>query len=169
MLATAQSAEHNHLGAYPAGMDGSIKSALERRTISPTMAVENNDDALMSRCARAICRRWRVVRPVPDSAVSYYLRTTGNRASSEDLVQDVFLRMLKYRKTTGRAAAFRHGCTTSPARAARLPAQAARRSGMDDAYAAPFIQDDAAEAPSSGFGSSGALLQLPEDKREVLC
>jgi hypothetical protein len=31
--------------------------------------------------------------------LNFYLRTTGNRASSEDLVQDVFLRILKYRRT----------------------------------------------------------------------
>src|ERR1700726_3749001 len=58
------------------------------------------DDALM-RCVRD--GDVQALAPLFDrhhaALLNFYLRTTGNRASSEDLVQDVFVRILKYRRT----------------------------------------------------------------------
>jgi RNA polymerase sigma factor (sigma-70 family) len=101
--------------------------------------------------------------------LNFYLRTTGNRASSEDLVQDVFLRILKYRRT------YRPG-----SRFLTWMYHIARHVGVDhlrkrhgeiewdDAYSAPTLPGDPAELAQHRRWLALALRRLPDDKREVL-
>ena len=44
----------------------------------------------------------------------FFFRMTGDRAVSENLVQDVFYRILKYRDTFRDEGRFNHGCFESP-------------------------------------------------------
>jgi RNA polymerase sigma-70 factor (ECF subfamily) len=101
----------------------------------------------------------------------FCLRMTGNRAASEDLVQDVFMRMLKYSRTFKDEMSFlpwmfriaRNASVDYLRRSAaeRMPA------GERDAAAEPADEsagppDDRAELIQK------ALLALPEERREVL-
>jgi len=100
---------------------------------------------------------------------NFYSRLTGDRTASEDLVQDVFFRILKYRHS------YRPG---TPFRAWMY--QIARNARQDYARKHPsaveFIPEmspavlsiDAADAGQQAALLHRALLMLPEDKREVL-
>jgi RNA polymerase sigma-70 factor (ECF subfamily) len=104
----------------------------------------------------------------------YFLRLTGNRAFSEDLVQDVFFRMLKYRHS------YRDG---SPFTAWMY--QVARNAHLDGAQKhkgeTPWLEDHPEEPASTApdpveiLGRRQdlgllrrALAALPVEKREVL-
>jgi RNA polymerase sigma factor (sigma-70 family) len=101
--------------------------------------------------------------------LNFYLRTTGNRASSEDLVQDVFVRVLKYRRTYRPGSRFLTWMYHI-ARHARVDYLRKRRGEIewDDAYAAPVLPGDPAEAAQHQRCLALALQRLPDDKREVL-
>jgi len=104
----------------------------------------------------------------------FFVRLTGNREVSEDLVQDVYLRMLKYRHS------YRDG---SPFTAWMY--QVARNAHLDGAQKhkieAPMMEERM-EEPASGDADPGQLLvrkqdlgllrralaALPVEKREVL-
>src|SRR5437764_10550634 len=100
---------------------------------------------------------------------NFYCRLTGDRVASEDLVQDVFFRILKYRQS------YRPG---TPFRAWMY--QIARNARQDyhrkHPQALPFepemspavVDADAAEAEQQAALLHRALLILPEEKREVL-
>jgi RNA polymerase sigma factor (sigma-70 family) len=103
----------------------------------------------------------------------FFSRITGNRAVSEDLVQDVFFRILKYRNTYRSESQF----TTwmyHIARNARLDQFKKRRPEM-------VVPEEGIEVPSHGMSVSKqlehdqerellqrALMKLPDDKRELL-
>lgn len=99
---------------------------------------------------------------------NYYVRLTGDRALSEDLVQDVFYRILRSRHT------YRPGSPFKP-----WIYQVARNARTDH-FRRPVevqFQDDMAEPidPKDEVSDRAqndllrrALLQLPEEKREVL-
>ena len=104
----------------------------------------------------------------------YFLRLTGNREFSEDLVQDVYFRMLKYRHTYGTAIRSPPGCTRW--RGTRTSTASKSASGE-----APFEPEQMAEPPSAEPDPSEilrrrqdvgllrrALAALPVEKREVL-
>lgn len=100
---------------------------------------------------------------------NFYCRLTGNRGASEDLVQDVFFRILKYRHS------YRPG---TPFRAwiyqiARNVRQDYHRKHPDSLPFEPemspaMIPIDSAENEQQAALLRKALLMLPEEKREVL-
>jgi RNA polymerase sigma-70 factor (ECF subfamily) len=103
----------------------------------------------------------------------YFLHLTSNAAASEDLVQEVFFRILKYRRTYQPGAAvrawmFQIGRNVLADQAARNKNQVA-------------LADDAAEIPSPGAAPDRqaqqsqetallhrALSAMPQEKREVI-
>lgn len=104
---------------------------------------------------------------------NFFLKLTGSREASEDLVQEVFLRMLKYRHTYKGASQFRTWMFQI-ARNARYDFQKKQRN--EESW-----DDDLHEFVSTTPGASEklereqetrmlhtALARLPEDDREVL-
>jgi RNA polymerase sigma-70 factor (ECF subfamily) len=103
----------------------------------------------------------------------FCLRMTGNRAVSEDLVQDIFMRMLRHRKTFQPGTAFlpwmyriaRNACIDHLRRGDRTP---------ETAFEPDAIQGDSPSAEQEvETGESTrlmrrALLRLPVERREVL-
>jgi RNA polymerase sigma-70 factor (ECF subfamily) len=103
----------------------------------------------------------------------YFLRLTGDRAASEDLVQDVFFRILKYRHTYQPATSFRAWMYQIGRNA--LADQAGRHKGEvtlpEDAgsfAAAGPAPDRSAQSAQEAALLHQALKALPHDKREVL-
>jgi len=104
----------------------------------------------------------------------FCLRMTGNRPVSEDLVQDVFMRMLKHRRSFRPGTAFapwmfriaRNASVDYLRRAGRAPA------AMEDLpHEAPSPDVPVAERIEQAESVDllrRALLRLPLDKREVL-
>ena len=104
----------------------------------------------------------------------FCLRMTGNRPVSEDLVQDVFMRMLKHRGSFRPGTAFapwmfriaRNACVDHLRRAGRAPAAidelAHEVPGTEPAVSERVEQVEAVDLLRQ------ALLRLPLDKREVL-
>ncbi|HVH88244.1 MAG TPA: RNA polymerase sigma factor [Terriglobales bacterium] len=100
---------------------------------------------------------------------NFYCRLTGDRAVSEDLVQDVFFRILKYRQS------YRPG---TPFRAWMY--QIARNARLDHVRKHPealqfqpemspaLMPKDCAESDQQTALLHKALLMLPDEKREVL-
>jgi RNA polymerase sigma factor (sigma-70 family) len=100
---------------------------------------------------------------------NFYAKMTQNRTISEDLVQDVFLRILRYRQTYLPGTAFRTWMYQI-ARNARLDHV---RKGRPEAPLtiepiAPAPSADSAQQKQEALLLQRALLQLPEDKREIL-
>ena len=100
---------------------------------------------------------------------NFYTKMTQDRAASEDLVQDVFLRILRYRQTYRPGTPFRTWMYQI-ARNARL--DHVRRVKPE----APLTSEPPAVPPASDSAQQKqeaallqrALMHLPEDKREVL-
>jgi RNA polymerase sigma-70 factor (ECF subfamily) len=100
--------------------------------------------------------------------LNYYVRLTGDRALSEDLVQEVFYRILRSRRT------YRPGNPFRPwiyqvARNARIdhfrrPAEVAFEEGMPE----PVVAADDFSDREQNELLQRALLELPDDKRDVL-
>ena len=104
---------------------------------------------------------------------NFFLRLVGNRAAAEDLVQEVFVRMLKYRKS------FRPGAKFAPwmFALARNAAADHWRSRPRELAENPDAPEPAApfEHPLAGLEADeqrarlhAALARLPEEKRELL-
>jgi RNA polymerase sigma factor (sigma-70 family) len=99
---------------------------------------------------------------------NYYVRLTGNRTLSEDLVQDVFYRILRSRHT------YRPGSPFKPwmyqvARNVRTdhfrrPAEVELQEEMTE----PFVPPDEMSDRERNELMRRALLELSEEKREVL-
>src|SRR5205085_3568395 len=100
---------------------------------------------------------------------NFYCRLTGDRTASEDLVQDVFFRILKYRQSYRPGTPFR-AWMYQIARNARQdyhrkhPLSLPFEPEMSPAIAAADIADSEQQAALL----HKALLMLPEEKREVL-
>lgn len=102
----------------------------------------------------------------------YCLRMTGNRAASEDLVQDVFMRMLKYKITFRDDSSFvpwmfgiaRNACI---AHLRRTPADHGGETPIEDVPADALIDHDPVAEQQRDLVRR-ALLTLPVDRREVL-
>src|SRR5262245_11435484 len=103
----------------------------------------------------------------------FCLRMTGNRAESEDLVQDVFMRMLKHRESFKPDTGF----TPWMFRIARNVAVDSLRRSSRAPQAEPDLDVRPADQPGSDERvvereQTGllrrALLELPPDRREVL-
>jgi RNA polymerase sigma factor (sigma-70 family) len=105
------------------------------------------------------------------SLFGFFYRMTGERAASEDLVQEVFLRMLRYRDTFHRESQFR-GWMYQIARNLRIDDLRKRQSEVS-------LSREPTENRSGGSAwktdcseysilLEQALLALPNEKREVL-
>ena len=107
----------------------------------------------------------------------YFLRLTGNRESSEDLVQDVFFRMLKYRQSYRDGSSFT-SWMYQVARNAHLDGVEKRKgeAPLDDARGEIRVEPASAEPDPSQLLARRqdlsllrrALAALPVEKREVL-
>jgi RNA polymerase sigma-70 factor (ECF subfamily) len=133
------------------------------------------DDGLMTAVQRGDVGRLGVLferhhRPL----FNFFVRLTGDRGAAEDLVQDVFFRMLKYRATYQPGTQFR-AWMYHLARNAHIDRYKARRREL---LADPEdLREPASEDPPPGSALerrqqlallSSALARLPEDKREVI-
>ena len=100
---------------------------------------------------------------------NYFLRLTGDRAASEDLVQELFYRVLKYRQSYRPGTAFR-SWVYQIARNVRIDwAQKQRPTQELDPEQGPtVIPMDTAQQQQEVELLRRALLALPEGKREVL-
>ena len=106
---------------------------------------------------------------------NFFLRLTANRALSEDLVQEVFFRMLKYRQTFQPATNFTawmyqiaRNAHLDQARKHRLEIVPDEAAGWEDtAVADPDPHEQLAHAQDIGL-LRRALAKLPLEKREVL-
>jgi len=103
----------------------------------------------------------------------FCMRMTGNRGVSEDLVQDVFMRMLKHRASFRPHTGFlpwmfriaRNACVDHLRRSSRAPEAVA---DLDAQPGDTTPSDDrVAERQQAGL-IRRALLELPPDRREVL-
>src|SRR5215813_1246623 len=100
---------------------------------------------------------------------NFYCRTTGDRAASEDLVQDVFYRILKYRHTYRPGTPFRTWMyrIARNARLDRMKKQS-REPGLEvEAQAAVEPVDPMQQRQETAL-LHRALMRLPVEKREVL-
>jgi RNA polymerase sigma-70 factor (ECF subfamily) len=103
----------------------------------------------------------------------YYVRMTGDRQASEDLVQEVFFRMLKYRHTYRDSGQFRSWMYHI---ARNVQADYARKRRLEVGFeeeewnrvAGPANPGTAAERRQESALVRRALARLPEEKREVL-
>jgi RNA polymerase sigma factor (sigma-70 family) len=100
---------------------------------------------------------------------NFYCRLTGDRAASEDLVQDVFFRILKYRQTYRPGTPFR-AWMYQIARNARQDYHRKHPQAVtfEPEMAPAVLCIDAAESEQQTGLLHKALLMLPEEKREVL-
>jgi RNA polymerase sigma-70 factor (ECF subfamily) len=132
------------------------------------------DEALMLSVRKGETRQLGILFKRHSAALfDFFCRMTGNRAASEDLVQDVFFRILKYRTTY-----------RSEARFTTWMYQIARNVRFDHLKSLPFevpILEESfkisGKAPSPGYELEQrqrseqirrALLLLSEEKRELL-
>jgi RNA polymerase sigma factor (sigma-70 family) len=99
---------------------------------------------------------------------NFYTKMTQDRGVSEDLVQDVFLRILRYRQTYRPGTAFRTWMYQI-ARNARLDHVRKGKPEVELSVepATPPVGDSAQQQQEAAM-LKRALMQLPEDKREVL-
>ncbi len=100
---------------------------------------------------------------------NFYSKMTGNRTVSEDLVQEVFLRVLKYRQSYKPGTPFR-AWIYQIARNARLDQLRKQppETESSDAREGFTLPGDLAQRRQESSLLYRALLQLPEEKREVL-
>lgn len=99
---------------------------------------------------------------------NFYTKMTQDRTVSEDLVQDVFLRILRYRQTYRPGTAFRTWMYQI-ARNARLDHVRKGKPEVElSAELAAVPVGDSAQQRQEAAMLQKALIQLPEDKREIL-
>jgi RNA polymerase sigma-70 factor (ECF subfamily) len=100
---------------------------------------------------------------------NFYRRLTGDRAVSEDLVQDVFFRILKYRQSYKPGTPFR-AWMYQIARNARIDHVRKHPEALEfEPEMSPAVNpNDPAESEQQATLLHKALLMLPDDKREVL-
>jgi RNA polymerase sigma factor (sigma-70 family) len=100
---------------------------------------------------------------------NFYTKMTQDRAASEDLVQEVFLRILRYRHTYRPGTPFRTWMYRI-ARNTRI--DQFRKTHPETPFAsepvAPISHFDSAQQKQEAAMLQRALMQLPEDKRELL-
>src|ERR1700756_3908042 len=100
---------------------------------------------------------------------NFYLKLTGDRTVSEDLVQEVFFRILKYRQTYRTETPFR-AWMYQIARNARVDLLRKRRpeTEFEPEMAPAVVPVDTAQQSQEALLLHSALMQISEDKREVL-
>jgi RNA polymerase sigma factor (sigma-70 family) len=100
---------------------------------------------------------------------NFYCKLTGDRTLSEDLVQEVFFRVLKYRQTYRPGTPFR-AWVYQIARNARVDHFRKQKPEVEwEVEMSPAIlPTDSAQQKQEAELLHRALLELPEEKREVL-
>ena len=100
---------------------------------------------------------------------NFYLKLTGERTTSEDLVQEVFFRILKYRHSYRPETAFR-AWMYQIARNARVDLLRKRRpeTSLEPEMSPSVVPVDTAQQSQEALLLHSALMQISEDKREVL-
>ena len=100
---------------------------------------------------------------------NFYSKLTGNRTLSEDLVQEVFLRILKYRQSYRPGTPFR-AWIYQIARNARIDhfRKFRREATFEPEMLPPVLPTDSAQEQQEVELLQRALQQLPEEKREIL-
>jgi len=100
---------------------------------------------------------------------NFYSKLTGDRTLSEDLVQEVFLRILRYRQSYQPGTPFR-AWIYQIARNARVDhyRKSPRHIVFEPEMAPPVRPRDSAQQSEEAALLHRALMQLPEDKREIL-
>jgi RNA polymerase sigma factor (sigma-70 family) len=100
---------------------------------------------------------------------NFYSKLTGDRTLSEDLVQEVFLRILKYRQSYQPGTPFR-AWIYQIARNARVDhyRKTPKHITVDPEMAPPVKPQDTAQENQEVELLHSALMQLPEEKREIL-
>lgn len=99
-----------------------------------------------------------------------YSRIMGNRTASEDLVQEVFLRILRYRQSYQPGTPFRPWIyqIARNARIDLLRKTPQRQVAFEPEMVPPVVPQDSAQQAQEADLLHRALMQLPEEKREVL-
>jgi RNA polymerase sigma factor (sigma-70 family) len=100
---------------------------------------------------------------------NFFYKLTGERSTSEDLVQEVFLRILKYRHSYRPDTPFR-SWLYQIARNARVDLLRRRHPEVswEPEMSGSFQPGDVAQQNQEAALLHSALLRLPEEKREVL-
>ena len=100
---------------------------------------------------------------------NFYCKLTGNRALSEDLVQDVFFRILKYRQTYKPGTSFKTWMYQI-ARNARVDNMRKQKPQVEieDSLLPVVMPADRAQQTQETALLHKALMMLPEEKREIL-
>ena len=100
---------------------------------------------------------------------NFYAKLTGDRTLSEDLVQEVFLRILKYSRTYQPGTPFR-AWIYQIARNARVDhyRKTPKHISFEPEMAPPVRPKDAAQESQETQLLHRALMQMPEEKREIL-
>ncbi len=100
---------------------------------------------------------------------NFYARLTGDRGLSEDLVQEVFLRILKYRQTYAQKSSFR-AWMYQIARNTRLDHLRKQRPQTEwtPEMSPAILPADPAQQQQESALLHRALMRLPEEKREIL-
>src|SRR5215469_3872422 len=100
---------------------------------------------------------------------NFYSRVMGDRGMSEDLVQEVFLRILKYRQSYQPGTPFR-AWIYQIARNARVDhyRKAKKHVSFEPEMAPPVLPKDGAQENQEAELLRQALMRLPEEKREIL-
>jgi len=100
---------------------------------------------------------------------NFYSKLTGDRMLSEDLVQEVFLRILKYRQSYRPGTPFR-AWVYQIARNARIDhfRKFPKQTALEPEMLPPVIPADSAQEHQEVELLQRALHQLPEEKREIL-
>src|ERR1700676_4199729 len=100
---------------------------------------------------------------------NFYSKLTRDRALSEDLVQEVFLRILKYRQSYRPGTPFR-AWIYQIARNARVDhfRKTPRHITFEPEMVAPVMPKDSAQQSEETELLHRALMQMPEEKREIL-
>lgn len=100
---------------------------------------------------------------------NFYSKLTGDRVLSEDLVQEVFLRILKYRQSYRSGTPFR-AWIYQIARNARVDhfRKTPRQITLEPEMLPPVIPGDSAQEKQEAELLHRALMQLPDEKREIL-
>lgn len=100
---------------------------------------------------------------------NFYSKLMGDRGVSEDLVQEVFLKILRYRESYRPGTPFR-AWMYQIARNARIDyfRKTPRQVTFDPEMLPPVLPKDAAQQDQEATLLHRALTQMPEEKREIL-
>lgn len=100
---------------------------------------------------------------------NFYSKLTGDRTLSEDLVQEVFLRILKYRQSYQPGTPFR-AWIYQIARNARVDhyRKTPKHITFEPEMMPPVMPKDSAQHSEEAELLHRALMQMPEEKREIL-